>query len=415
MKSNIKKVNKYFTRSDLEEMLYDLQNDKEFLLNNSSRGKKFFLDILNQEIKQCIHCHLVQLSDQVGEFELCDSCIKNMSQEDLADYFLEELRGLEKEEMSEYFQRIRKQTALEVSKKLSRDNLIDMFYELQYDKRYLKETPTIDYHGILNFYTEQNIDEFSEKKIEMQAEEVWREYVPTYLKRKYPEWKQDSLEDVYGKTKSIIAKEGREAREQLMGFLTELSQIIFEEQDNFEEEEISDISSEIEAFIMYKVEMIILPHIEVINQIEEAKGAIQFVDVNLQHFSEQLKEETKSRDNWKCAICNSENNLHVHHKIPRRFGGINHIDNLVTLCASCHGAVETADVTKAFQKGISNYRKNLGRNIREEEITHDKELLKEEVEETLDKILAKALGKDDRELSSQIVSVMDKLKTVFYG
>lgn len=35
-------------------------------------------------------------------------------------------------------------------------------------------------------------------------------------------------------------------------------------------------------------------------------------------------------------------NLHVHHKIPFRFGGSNALHNLVTLCASCHMKVEQA-------------------------------------------------------------------------
>ena len=68
----------------------------------------------------------------------------------------------------------------------------------------------------------------------------------------------------------------------------------------------------------------------------------------------------------------------------------------------------------AFNKGISNYRKTLGRGLKRETITHDKEKLKEEIDSTMDKILSIAISKGDKVLSNQIVSVMDKIKIVFY-
>ena len=37
-----------------------------------------------------------------------------------------------------------------------------------------------------------------------------------------------------------------------------------------------------------------------------------------------------------CMQCGSKNNLHLHHKIPKSYGGTNEIDNLVTLCNKCH-------------------------------------------------------------------------------
>lgn len=44
----------------------------------------------------------------------------------------------------------------------------------------------------------------------------------------------------------------------------------------------------------------------------------------------------------KCFICGDsrENSLEEHHIVPRRFGGGDLDDNLVTLCASCHSALE---------------------------------------------------------------------------
>lgn len=43
-----------------------------------------------------------------------------------------------------------------------------------------------------------------------------------------------------------------------------------------------------------------------------------------------------------CVICGCENPnvLEKHHKIPSRYGGTDRDENLVTLCANCHAAVE---------------------------------------------------------------------------
>jgi len=45
----------------------------------------------------------------------------------------------------------------------------------------------------------------------------------------------------------------------------------------------------------------------------------------------------------RCQICGDvrPRSLEEHHILPRRFGGSDHEDNLVTLCASCHRALES--------------------------------------------------------------------------
>ena len=45
---------------------------------------------------------------------------------------------------------------------------------------------------------------------------------------------------------------------------------------------------------------------------------------------------TLKRDNYKCRRCGKEENLHVHHIISRRNHGNDMIENLITLCPSCH-------------------------------------------------------------------------------
>lgn len=43
-----------------------------------------------------------------------------------------------------------------------------------------------------------------------------------------------------------------------------------------------------------------------------------------------------ARDGYRCTQCGSQDNLQVHHTRPRRKGGESQMDNLQTLCESCH-------------------------------------------------------------------------------
>lgn len=58
----------------------------------------------------------------------------------------------------------------------------------------------------------------------------------------------------------------------------------------------------------------------------------------------QKREEAVERDDHECQVCGSDGLLHVHHITPRRMfeypDGSNTLDNLVTLCASCHMTYE---------------------------------------------------------------------------
>lgn len=72
-------------------------------------------------------------------------------------------------------------------------------------------------------------------------------------------------------------------------------------------------------------------------------------------FTEKIKEEVKERDNFRCRICDLvEGQLEVHHILKRLFGGGNDYYNLITLCTSCHRAVETGDETHTKRKCYRN-------------------------------------------------------------
>lgn len=52
--------------------------------------------------------------------------------------------------------------------------------------------------------------------------------------------------------------------------------------------------------------------------------------------STKLTRAVYLRDRWKCRYCGSRNSLHPHHVIFKSQGGTDTMDNLLTLCASCH-------------------------------------------------------------------------------
>lgn len=45
------------------------------------------------------------------------------------------------------------------------------------------------------------------------------------------------------------------------------------------------------------------------------------------------------RDSWKCRHCNRRSMLTPHHVIYQSHGGKDDLDNLLTLCMSCHDLV----------------------------------------------------------------------------
>jgi len=48
-----------------------------------------------------------------------------------------------------------------------------------------------------------------------------------------------------------------------------------------------------------------------------------------------------------CAHCGSEDDLVAHHKVPRRYGGLDQLENLEPVCRSCHPRVEQEAIAEA--------------------------------------------------------------------
>ena len=58
------------------------------------------------------------------------------------------------------------------------------------------------------------------------------------------------------------------------------------------------------------------------------------------------------RDNFECAICDSPENLEVHHIIPYRLIGKHELENLVTLCSGCHIKFEQSSIPLLAKGGV---------------------------------------------------------------
>lgn len=55
-----------------------------------------------------------------------------------------------------------------------------------------------------------------------------------------------------------------------------------------------------------------------------------------------VRRDVLTRDKYQCQRCGNGNNLDVHHLIPENANGASVINNLVTLCRSCHRRVHVA-------------------------------------------------------------------------
>jgi 5-methylcytosine-specific restriction endonuclease McrA len=54
---------------------------------------------------------------------------------------------------------------------------------------------------------------------------------------------------------------------------------------------------------------------------------------------DRLREQVLRRDNWRCQVCGSRQNLQVHHEELRSRDGRDTKETLITLCAECHEAL----------------------------------------------------------------------------
>lgn len=62
------------------------------------------------------------------------------------------------------------------------------------------------------------------------------------------------------------------------------------------------------------------------------------------NITRKVRFEVYKRDGFQCALCGCHDGLQVHHVVPRREGGSDFPDNLITLCPKCHAQAHGTDV-----------------------------------------------------------------------
>jgi hypothetical protein len=71
-----------------------------------------------------------------------------------------------------------------------------------------------------------------------------------------------------------------------------------------------------------------------------------------QDIPKAVREAVLKRDNYRCRRCGKEDNLTLHHVIPRGQGGKHVEDNLVTVCwMPCHSLLEAHEVEVKLLRG----------------------------------------------------------------
>jgi len=274
------------------------------------------------------------------------------------------------------------------------------------DLHEVNEEP-LDIIAMINKYMSNNIE------ANKQLDESWRKLTPKIIKFKIKDWNSAPIERVYEQAKTIMENSTGRERGTILPFVVELSQIIF---DNQEEIGISQdyTRDEINDLIMSRVEMIILPHLEMLDIISQRQGEIPFTQFDDVPLTDTIKEQVLVRDGQKCVLCGVRTDLHVQHKIPLDTGGINHQANLVTLCSPCGEAIKTADVQYAFKRCTANYdeQHNLGS---QEPLSSDIEELKEEVEKILDGLATELENMKKSKLTNDVMDVKKRLEIIFHA
>jgi hypothetical protein len=295
---------------------------------------------------------------------------------------------------------------LRTAKGVEKEDIESFLEEIDQDDDSEEEEP-LDIIAMINKYMINN------KSPEIQYDESWRKLTPKVIKLKIKDWNSAPIESVYEQAKTIMESSTGKERGAILPFVVELSQIIFENQ---EEKGNSNVYSndEINDLIMSRVEMVILPHLEMLDIISQRQGKIPVSQLEDVPYTDSLKKHVIARDEQKCVICEAGKDLHVQHKIPLDKGGINHEANLVTLCSSCQGAIKTANVQYAFEKCLANYKKQHYSGS-QEFLSQDIEELKEEVEKILDRLIIELENLKQDKLTKDVIDVKKRLEIIFYA
>ena len=65
---------------------------------------------------------------------------------------------------------------------------------------------------------------------------------------------------------------------------------------------------------------------------------------NHEELPKELEQDIRNRDKHECQNCRTHYRLHVHHILPREYGGDNGRSNLILVCIRCHGTIHAGNL-----------------------------------------------------------------------
>lgn len=102
--------------------------------------------------------------------------------------------------------------------------------------------------------------------------------------------------------------------------------------------------------------------------------------------NEETRQQVRERDDHKCRFCETEENLHTHHIIPRSAGGSDDKENLITVCQSCHNTIESTQ-GKALKRLKGTFREEITEEKIDEKIDKRDDIIKVDDETIIEKSL----------------------------
>lgn len=380
------RLQQLYTEKELKDLL--LQISFLAMPKVASRNGLVYGDINHP----CIICSLKKEPEQFEPtIEICRSCLDAINKPQIVNYIFRLLDYMDSDIAMSIYKKFKSKNRYEICTQFSEENLRGMILDLASDldsdipeleQQKPKSQPILNPELPLRLVACQvvlakypvmditrEVRKFQQGAMKKKSEE-WREYVPNFLKTRYSVWRTASITDVYNVANKLISTGGKPARDALLSFSAELSRIIFDNpnvtqvagEPIYEPEEVKEHITSVVAKIM-------LPHLDVMDKIEETTSGVYFDALPFEDDRDSLIRKVKNRDHNLCLVCKTTDDIHVHHRIPEKYGNINNWENLVLLCGSCQTAVENTNLQTAVEVGISNYTKSLGRRLLEQENT----------------------------------------------
>lgn len=145
----------------------------------------------------------------------------------------------------------------------------------------------------------------------------------------------------------------------------------------------------------------------------DACGISKYYNYNV--LTDKLRRDVKARDNYQCSVCGATTGLEVHHIIKVKHGGTNELDNLITLCSSCHRAIDTLNLEHAVGKCAKNAEKQLGIKHYTLDLRTSKEKV-QDIQTDLLSIYKLLIGKIDdpdiEDIATQLNDIIDNIDNI---